>query len=245
MHHHTPPAMTLALTVLFAAAPVTAQDRSVGDDLGDAGRDILHVWSAPFRVSTKDLEGVAVVTALFASTLPLDRTIQNWLEAHPHSLPLRLLGPFRESSPLNLIGRTKVLLPTSVALYAAGLAFDSEELRDAGMGCVVSNVSTTLSRTLLNRIVGRQRPEVGGGPYVFRPFTFDEWDVRSFPGGHAANIMSCVSYWNHRFDLGVAEPLLYLVAGSVGAARTADRAHWTSDTVVGMAFGFAVGKAIA
>jgi membrane-associated phospholipid phosphatase len=57
--------------------------------------------------------------------------------------------------------------------------------------------------------------------------------------------MSCASFFNHRFDLGVGEPLIYALAALVGAARIADGAHWTSDTFAGMSFGFAVGKAMA
>jgi membrane-associated phospholipid phosphatase len=57
--------------------------------------------------------------------------------------------------------------------------------------------------------------------------------------------MSCVSYWSHRFDLGVAQPVPYAIAALIGFARVVDGAHWTSDTLLGMSWGFAVGKAVA
>jgi membrane-associated phospholipid phosphatase len=69
--------------------------------------------------------------------------------------------------------------------------------------------------------------------------------MHSFPGGHAANIMSCASFWSRRFQLSVAEPLLYLAALGVGWGRTFEGAHWSSDTFIGQAYGWSVGQGIA
>jgi membrane-associated phospholipid phosphatase len=245
MNQHKAGPGVLAVSALLAAGPVAAQERPVGDDLSSGVKDILHVWSAPAHARANDLEGVGAVALLFSATLPLDEPVQQWLADNPRSLPVRMIGPFRESNPLNLAGRTVALLPTSVAMYLAGLAFDSAVLRDAGIGCATSNIASTLSRTTLNRLVGRVRPGSDRGAFAFEPFTFDDWEVRSFPGGHASNIMSCVSYWNHRFEMGAVEPVLYGFAGAIGTARTVDGAHWLSDTVMGLAFGYAVGKAVA
>jgi membrane-associated phospholipid phosphatase len=160
----------------------------------------------------------------------------------PFLAPFHLFG---ESSPLNLLGRTFVLQTVSLAMYAAGHAFDEPDLRAAGFGCTASNVSTTLSRGAISLLLGRQRPREGGGPYVLEPLAFGDWSMRSFFGGHAANIMSCASFWNHRFDLGAAGPAVYAAAGLVGGARVVDEAHWLSDTILGLAYGFAIGKGVA
>jgi membrane-associated phospholipid phosphatase len=69
--------------------------------------------------------------------------------------------------------------------------------------------------------------------------------MRSFPAGHFANALACATFWNERFHLGFAEPLLYALAGTVGVGRLADRAHWTSDTMLGGILGFAVGREVA
>jgi membrane-associated phospholipid phosphatase len=57
--------------------------------------------------------------------------------------------------------------------------------------------------------------------------------------------MGCVTYWNERFDLGPAEPVLYLVAMGVGLGRVADQRHWLSDTITGMLVGHAFGRVVA
>ena len=165
----------------------------------------------------------------------------------PGSLPARLLEPFGESSPVNLVGRTaQFLVPLSAALYASGHVFDSDDLKDAGIGCFTTNLATTLTRVSVSLLVGRLRPRYDGGAFVVEPLGgMSGWVMRSFPGGHAANAMSCASYFNNRFDLGIAEPLIWATAAGVGLARIPDEAHWSSDTFAGMAYGHAVGKGVA
>ena len=113
-------------------------------------------------------------------------------------------------------------------------------------GCAAAYGAESVSRTALYRLVARTRPRnANGDQYDFDVPGSDDWNRHSFFGGHAANIMACATFWNHRFSLGAAEPLLYALAGAVGAARIADRRHWTSDTVLGEIYGYAIGRAVA
>ena len=230
------------LSVVSGAA---AQEKSVGRDFEAAGKDMLWVWSSPVRFEAEDLEGLGMVAAASGVTLLVDEHVRRWTIEHPDALPVRLLTPFREASPINLIGRTKFLQPLSAAMYLAGWVLDEPDLRAAGIGCSATNVSNTLMRHSMALLLGRKRPSLEEGAYQFEPLAFGEWENRSFPGGHAANAITCISFWNHRFDLGAAEPLLYMLGGLVGFARILDDAHWTSDSVVGLSIGVAVGKGVA
>lgn len=234
-----------AMTALLVAAGAAAQETSVGRDLETGAGDVLWVWSSPLRMEMADVKGLGIVLGAAGATLLVDERLYDWTEAHPGALPVRIFGPVRETSPLNLIGRSKVLQPLSAALYLAGWAFGQPDLRAAGIGCSVSNLSNTLARNLMAQLLGRRRPSEMAGAYEFEPLAFGEWENRSFPGGHAANFMACASFWNHRFDLGLAEPSLYAVAGLVGFGRVVDGAHWPSDSVVGLSLGFAVGRGVA
>lgn len=234
-----------AAALLSAVTGAEAQEKSVGRDLEAAAKDMLWVWSSPARTDRQDLEGLGLVAAASGVSLLFDEQVRRWAMANPDALPVRVLTPFRESSPINLVGRTKFLQPVSAAMYLAGWALDEPDLRAAGIGCFATNVSNTLSRTLMALLLGRKRPQMEEGAYQFEPLAFGEWENRSFPGGHAANAITCMSFWNHRFDLGAAEPFLYMLGGLVGFARILDDAHWTSDTIVGLSFGYAVGKGVA
>lgn len=235
-----------ALGCLLLPAAVGAQDRSVRNDLSNVLDDFWYVVSAPGHATSADLQTAGLVATGFGVLLLVDEPLQQWLREHPKSVAVRAAGPFREHSLISLLGRTRqALLPLSAVLYGAGLAFDSDGLRDAGIGCAATNVTTTLTRTLTSLLIGRLRPGSNGGAFVFEPLAFGGWEMRSFPGGHASNVMSCASFFNHRFDLGLAEPAIYGLAAGVGAARIVDEAHWASDTFVGMAYGYSVGKAMA
>lgn len=62
---------------------------------------------------------------------------------------------------------------------------------------------------------------------------------------HAANAFTCASFFAHRWDLGYAEPVVWALATGVSLGRMADDAHWASDTLVGMGFGWVIGRMIA
>lgn len=232
------------LCIAVLPLPAAAQDRSVGSDMKNIGRDFWFILSSPAHASAKDVRTAGLAAAGAGVALMLDEPIHDWMHTDP--LIAKALGPFGESSPVSIMGRTWFfLLPLSVGMYGAGHAFGSDNLRDAGLGCATSNITTTLTRTGTALLVGRMRPGVHRGAFQFELFAFGDWNQRSFPGGHASNIMSCASYFNRRFDLGAAGPTLYALAAAVGFARIVDEAHWTSDSVTGMAYGYSVGRNIA
>ena len=235
------------LLAALSALPAQARPQSVGHDLENGFKDMLYVWTAPSRLQSGDLPELGGVLAVAGAMALLDRPLYAWLDNHPRSLPGILLAPFTSDKPLNMMGRTHFLAPAAALLYSAGWAFDNPRLRQAGMGCLSSNLATTLPRQLVTRIIGRRRPAHSADPFQFKLYFVrgTPWEMHSFPAGHAANIMSCVSFLSRRFDLSVAEPLLYLAALGVGWGRVLEGAHWPSDTFVGQIYGWSVGRGIA
>lgn len=232
----------LSVCVLWIHGSAAGQ---VGRELNNAVKDVLHVWSAPAQVDRSDLPGIATLLGATGVAMLLDEPMLEWLRAHPRSVPVRLLTPFREGRPLNMLGRSYFLVGTSTVLYVAGVLDDDVDLRNAGRGCATSVAATTFSRHLIARLMGRTRPRDNRGAFVIRPFAWGDWKMRSFPGGHGANAMSCVTFWNQRFDFGTGEPVLYGIAAAVGVGRMVDEAHWTSDTVFGLGYGHAIGREVA
>jgi len=243
--------MRRPLAALAAALAIptvaTAQSTGIGQDFADILKDAWFIAESPARASGDDLRTAAILAGATGTLLLVDEPVHEWLRDNPDSPVARALAPFGESSALNLLGRTRqFLLPFSGLLYAGGLAFDSRDLRDAGLGCATSNLTTTLTRRTVSTVLGRLRPEGDRGAFEFELFGgVGNWQMRSFPGGHSANVFSCASFFNHRFDLGAADPVIWATAGAVGAARVVDEAHWLSDTVAGAAFGWSVGRGVA
>ncbi|HEX6939749.1 MAG TPA: phosphatase PAP2 family protein [Longimicrobiales bacterium] len=236
------------IAVLLPVSSAAAQEgrwATLREDAEHLVGDAFHVWTAPARVDGSDLAGFAAVAGAVVLVGVFDDEIQDWLRENPESLPVRALGPMREPRLLSRLGYTQTLAPLSGAVYLLGLVTRSDGLREAGIGCVTADLSNTPVRHLLARLLGRLRPEFTRDPYIIEPFAWGDWPMRSFPGGHVANIMACSTFWSNHFDLGGWSALLYAFSAAMGMARTVDGAHWTSDTLFGLVFGWAVGRAVA
>jgi len=249
--------------VLAAAAPSRAGAQSVFEtiytDLSHGVGDVFAVWTSPFRGDGRDYRTAAMVLGGVGVLALYDDEIGAWIRGNPEVAPMVALEPFREEHRLRLIdlGAGKSLLQLSGGLYLLGLVTGNASIRDAAVGCTASEKSNGLLRHYLYKAVSRERPlvlerngeetiERPGDPYDIRmPGDDEDWYDNSFFGGHGANIMACASFFNHRFDLGLAEPVIWAVATGVNLGRMADQRHWSSDAAIGIIVGFAMGKYVA
>ena len=231
---------------LAATADAQRTFKSIGRDFEFAVRDILHVWASPIHADSREWATFAASAAFVGATSLIDDDIQRAMARHPRSAFMRGLEVFREEHKTELfnLGSGKRLQPISGVLYLLGFAFDSRALRDAGMGCASTQQANILVHHGSYAIISRERPLTANGDQYDIELGAGPWAEHSFYGGHAGNIMGCVTYWNERFDLGPAEPVLYLLAIGVGLGRVADQRHWLSDTFTGMLVGHAFGRVI-
>ena len=248
---------SLALALLGSVGrPVAGQTsvpKMIGKDLENAGRDVLAIWTSPFDANPRDILVGLFYIGSAAAISPIDDDVDRWAVRHQNSSLFDAVEPFRKGGALYTGGR---FLPVIGALYVTGLITKKQSLRDAVIGCGVSWGANSPMRAAVYRLIGRERPDPtrgtspppaaeAGDQYNFDVPNNGDWGWNSFPGGHLANIVGCTSFLGHRFHMGVAEPLLYAFAGAVAVARTADRAHWTSDQWLGTVLGFAIGREIA
>lgn len=238
------------LALLCVAQPVRGQSvlQNAWHDLKYVGLDIGYVWTAPLHTDKRDLPAIAAVVGAFGLTFAFDEQIQEWVDTHHHTAFIKAFEPFRDEHFLERegLGDAWFFIRASTALWLVGLAFDSKTLREAGAGCAAAGMAQTFPRRIaLYNLVARTRPDTTDNAYEFDVPGSDDWYKRSFYGGHAANAMTCIAYWNHRFDLSYAEPILYAAAVGVAVGRTIDEAHWASDNLLGAIAGYAVGKAVA
>jgi hypothetical protein len=257
---HSRTLLVASVLLVGAASRATAQKAvpaMIGKDVEHLARDIWAVWTAPFDASGQDLLAGLFVLGIGAAISPIDDEVDRWSVRNRDNVLFDAVEPFRKDGDLYGGG---LLAPVAGAAYVVGIVTKNQSVRDAITGCGATWLSNNvLRRQLLYRFIGRERPDSTrgadanwpaaepGDQYNFELNGFDgsPWGMHSFPGGHIANILGCASFFNHRYKWGLVEPVLWAVAGAVWVARTADRAHWTSDQWVGSAFGFAVGKEIA
>ena len=232
--------------VLSGPARAQVTRATAAREFGDMAADVGYLWASPFRAHRRDWLDATAVTAGFLALLPLDGAIDRWLLRHPRSAVLVAVSPVRESNEeLSKLWTVARLVPISGALVIAGMLSDSRELREAGYGCLSG---WALSNTLRHSIylgVSRHRPYVAHGDQYRFGVPGGPWDEHSFFAGHPTNAFACATFWSERFKLGIGEPALYLAATATALSRIADRRHWASDTFLGVAVGYAVGRAVA
>ena len=234
-----------------------AYGQSVGQmfayDVLHAGGDIVGTWAAPFHSSARSWLGAGLVVLGSAAISPLDDNIDNWFVRHHDNGVWSVLNEFREGGSA-FAGKT--ITPVAAGVYVIGLATKNRGIRDGVWGCVASYASESVVRSqVMYRLVGRLRPDSLKTDHVLVPsgqgdqykFYFpgsNAWGKHSLPAGHVANIAACASFLKHRFDNPYVTIPAYALTIGVGVGRMVDRRHWTSDTVLGALFGYAVGREV-
>jgi hypothetical protein len=248
--------LVLTLAQRSAAQSVVKQ---IGSDIGNAGKDVIGVWVSPFSASGRDWLGFLATLGAAAAVSPLDDDVDRWAIRNRNASELGFLKELRRGGVA--YGGNKIV-PFAIVAYGVGVATNNQGLRDGLFGCVASYASASIPRTqILYRLVARDRPDTArnrtegvpeqppaqqGDQYEFDfPGSPGEWGKHSAPGGHVANIAACASFLTSRFQMGYVEPVLHAIVGGVGVGRLLDRGHWASDQIVGVVFGYAVGREVA
>jgi membrane-associated phospholipid phosphatase len=251
----------LALALMAALPPTfTAGAQSVGkmvvDDVSNAVRDFGAIWLSPLHGSGKDYLIAGGVLAGAAALSPLDDDVDRWALRNRDRGVLDAIRPLRRGGDFYSLNKAT---PYVGGLYVVGLITKSRGIRDGIFGCAAAyGANTTIRHQVVYRVIGRNRPDtlrdhpddyvpVGatqGDQYEFNVPSKGYGD-HSFPGGHVATMATCASFLSHRFHLGAVEPALAVLVTAMGVGRIADRGHWLSDQVVGVAFGYAVGREVA
>ena len=240
---------SIAVTTALLAVSADAAAQSVGnmlkDDFKYAAKDIGAVWAAPFDGSGKDWAIAGVSLAAVGLSMFGDQAASDWaVDVSDTWFFEKPLKPLRRGGWLF---SGKYVVPPVAAMYIIGIATKNQGMRDWVMGCAAGYGAQLAPRRALAIIFGRARPDTM--PTDPQHWGLGEgrgnWQMRSFPAGHFANVMGCATFTNKRFKLGVAEPFIYAIAAGVGVGRMADEAHWLSDSVFGGLLGYAIGSEVA
>jgi membrane-associated phospholipid phosphatase len=241
--------LALAPALLLCAGAVSAQSlpRKVWNDVRWAAEDAFFLTTSPVRADAGDWKTVGWVALATGAAFVVDDEVDRWIARNPSSLPLEVIDPFTEGHDTKLVdlGSGALMVQASGVLYLAGVVFDSQDLRDAGIGCAVAEKMQSAVRHGVYKLVARERPLTADGDPFLIGVPGGDWEKHSFFGGHGANIMTCAAFWTERFDLSYAEPLIMGAALGVNIGRVVDRRHWLSDALVGAVFGYAMGKGMA
>lgn len=255
MHFRLLAALVLALVV---SRPAAAQSvgRMVVDDLKWVAQDVGAIWLSPFRGDGRDYAITAGVLGGSAALSVLDDNVDRWALANRDRGLLKAIGPVRRGGDFYTLNQA---VPIVGGAYVLALATKNRGVRDGIMGCVASyTAGTTLRHLVIYNVIGRDRPDTvrnhpageaspparEGDQYHFS-VPAHGWKDHSFPGGHVATVATCASFLMNRYDAPYLDVPLAALVGAMGLGRIADRGHWLSDQVVGIAMGYAIGREVA
>jgi membrane-associated phospholipid phosphatase len=244
-----------ALLLLPAVLPAQSVGKMLETDFRNFGGDVWAVWTSPFRSAPRDWMSVGLVIAGSAAISPFDDEVDRWMVRNKDEAAWSVLKEVREGG--KAFSGT-YLTPAAGLTLVYALATKNTKIQEGLFGCLASYTSGSVIRNyVVYYLIGRERPDSSRDDNVTSPpadqddqYHFkipgkSDWGMHSLPAGHAANIMSCATYLNTRFEMGYVEPALYALTLGIGAGRLVDRRHWSSDTFLGMGFGYVIGREIA
>jgi membrane-associated PAP2 superfamily phosphatase len=221
---------------------------TLGRFIMDFAADTVGIWSAPFRLKTRDtgplIVFAAATTFLIAGDEDIRRGVKSYAEAHGwvHDV----------GTTVTQMGGWGAFATAGIFL-GVGLVFKEERARDTGTLAASALAQSFLVSAILKGLTGRRRPycEDGSdrwaGPAGFfkRYEKANEGLYDSFPSGHAAAAFSlatvvALQYRHHPWVPVVA----YTLAAGVGLSRMTEDRHWASDVLVGAVIGHLVARLV-
>ncbi len=198
------------------------------------GKEII---SFPFENSKVFLENTGIALAATGAAFLLDDQIRTFAGKNQNSLNNNIfkIDSYYGNAYSGFI---------AVGIYGAGFITGNEKIRIAGLNGISSLVYATIVTQVLKYSIGRYRPYNNKGSFSFSPFKFDN-DNFSLPSGHTTAAFALSTAIAESFDNDYISVFSYGVATLTAAARIYHDQHWLSDTVLGAAIGYGIGKFIS
>ncbi len=237
-------AVVFLLAPLLAAQPVTTEPdstrgcfRTIGDDLDRALSDGVEVFSRPWRFSSTDALYTAAVVGFTAACFLVDEQFREVMQRNQLSSENILL---EIGDSYGLAQRAVVL---GGASYIGGLVFHEPAFRRTGREILESVAFAGVLTITLKFLLGRARPYMDEGAFSYRAFQTTV-DRTSLPSGHATVAFAVSTVMAEEIGSPVASVILYGMAGITAWQRIHNDRHWFSDTVLGAAIGFTMGRVV-
>ncbi len=205
------------LLLLVVPCPILAQER-------DVRGDPIRWWHG------------ALVAGGAATLLLVDEPVQRSTQQNRHGALDRAATVFRQ------LGEPLVVYSASLGALGVGLVRDDAALERTGARLTSS---ITLAAVLVHAgklIAGRDRPNVRGQAFDFRPFS--GMTDKAFPSGHTAVAFALATTLSDDVDNEAATIGLFALATGTGWSRINDNKHWASDVAVGAVVGIASSKLV-
>ena len=221
--------ITSLIIIIFTASSFPQKD--------DAS-NFLHVGNDLFSISSrydkKDFYNYAGVTAATSAAFFADEPIKNFTQKNKTAFLDGL-------AKIDKYYHIETMALSMAALYGYGWAADKSQPRELGLKLMESTFYSLLINLTTKTIIGRSRPYLEKGNFVFTPFNID-FATTAFPSGHTTLAFAYSTVMAAEYNSFIWKAAWYSAAVLVGGARIYHNVHWFSDVVMGAAIGYFVGE---
>lgn len=232
----------IALLFLIFIKTVSAQITDTASVIGvissdfNAGiSDAGHFITLPFNSTGEEWMKAAAAAGITAALFLADNPVRDLAEKNHTAFmdELTKAGSF--------YGNGVVPLVLSAGLYTSGLIADNSELRSTGRVLFESLAAAGIAVSVLKVVIGRSRPYMDNGNTFFKPFNFKN-DFNSLPSGHTIVAFTTSTVLAGKLKNIYASIGLYGLATLTVYQRIYSDNHWISDTFLGAALGYGIGR---
>jgi hypothetical protein len=218
--------------------PASDSSATVGGDLLDMGRVVLHLLGSPLRWEMNDVVAAGLFLGLNGGAILLDDEVRT-LVGRNHSSFNDALKPVGN-------GYATVLYmgPAALGLYLAGVLVEDPWIRRTGQMLVETVLAIGVLQVPLSITVGRARPFLDEGNLSFKLFAGTSDDRASFFSGHSMVAFGFSTILSRQIDNPWATAGLYTLAALGPLSRMYIDKHWFSDVLFGSIMGVVVGNTI-
>lgn len=245
----TPILVAVMLALLISASPAIAQDsdepvtgdRNVFGDVAYGGQafvsDAAYIYSSPARLDKKSALFLGGILAGGGLIFIYDQELFDMFQRNRDEFPIR---PLREVGEyFGVLGDGGEIAKYYVGGLVAGYISGVEPFRAITFDLFETYYIAGSIKNVLNRTIGRRRPEFGAGP---RSFKFD--DGTSFPSGHSTNIIMSAAVVSEHVDFWPVTVASYTIASGIFVERITSSGHWPSDVYAGALYGWFLARGI-
>ena len=195
--------------------------------------DQRAIWTSPFHMRGSDAKWLGPLGVSTMALIATDRRTSGELVEHGDNL-----NRLRISRDISQLGATYFTAGVVAGLYLTGRATHNNHLRETGLLSAEALIDSGIVVGALKTASQRPRPSLDHSSGSFFH------GGSSFPSGHAIGAWSVATviaqeYGHHRPLVQVAA---YGIATAVGLARYTGRTHFLSESLVGSAMGYGIGR---
>ena len=216
----------------------TSENKLNMDYLKQFGRDTFSVVSSPAHWKGKKVFTLAAVVGTGALFFAFDQRIKEWVDSNNTGLFDDIWESVTNS------GNGVFLGGLLASYYIVGEIFKLNNMRKIALLGVESFLISGALVAVLKYSIGRARPYTGESRASFHPFSSTSSHY-SFPSGHASSAFSVATVIAEHSKEFLIDVVAYGMASLVAMSRIHKNKHWVSDTIIGSAIGFFVGKKIS